>query len=460
MAETKFYRCIHCGNIITFLHSSGVPVMCCGEKMQELAANTSDGAAEKHVPVAAVAEKTVTVSVGSVAHPMLAEHYIQWIFWGQALLNLAAMSLILLAVCVLAYGALKLAGFFSGEKKPVAQLEEQKRPDSTPDFNVSLAEPPKAELRFIECAGGLKLPEGMACPETKPEAQAQAAPEPPKGPTEEEILQKRRFESEIGVGGGKPPPGGAASARARAPNLSGDTGLGGALLSTATARTLATVNRNPSFTLAKGTLPDCTLLTAISTDQPGFLKCILSRPVYSMDGKVVLMEAGTTFEGEYSAGMARGKKRMFAVWSRAITPNFVEVTLNSPSTDALGRSGMSGQVDQHFFERFGGAMLYSLFSDGMDYVMRREELRSQERDARNAAANGDNNTVYYNNQGGALRNLDRTRSTADRVVESMLSQGEDIQPTLYKNQGEIIKIYIARDVDFSQVYELTRNPRS
>jgi len=366
----------------------------------------------------------------------------------------------LLAVCVLAYGALKLAGFFSGEKKPVAQLEEQKRPDSTPDFNVSLAEPPKAELRFIECAGGLKLPEGMACPETKPEAQAQAAPEPPKGPTEEEILQKRRFESEIGVGGGKPPPGGAASARARAPNLSGDTGLGGALLSTATARTLATVNRNPSFTLAKGTLPDCTLLTAISTDQPGFLKCILSRPVYSLDGKVVLMEAGTTFEGEYSAGMARGKKRMFAVWSRAITPNFVEVTLNSPSTDALGRSGMSGQVDQHFFERFGGAMLYSLFSDGMDYVMRREELRSQERDARNAAANGDNNTVYYNNQGGALRNLDRTRSTADRVVESMLSQGEDIQPTLYKNQGEIIKIYIARDVDFSQVYELTRNPRS
>ena len=79
MAETKFYRCIHCGNNITFLHSSGVPVMCCGEKMQELAANTSDGAAEKHVPVAAVAEKTVTVSVGSVAHPMLAEHYIQWI---------------------------------------------------------------------------------------------------------------------------------------------------------------------------------------------------------------------------------------------------------------------------------------------------------------------------------------------------------------------------------------------
>lgn len=369
----------------------------------------------------------------------------------------------LLALCVLVYGALKLAGVFSGGKRPVAQVEEQKRPDSTPDFNVSLAEPPKPELRFIECAGGLKLPEGMTCPETKPEAQAQAAPEQPKGPTEEEILQKRRFESEIDVGGGKLPSGtaaGVAGIAARSPNLSGETALGGALLSTATAKTLASVNRNPSFTLAKGTLPDCTLLTAISTDQPGFLKCILSRPVYSMDGKVVLMESGTTLDGEYGAGMARGKKRMFAIWNRAVTPNFVEVTLNSPGADALGRSGMSGQVDQHFFERFGGAMLYSLFSDGMNYVMRREELRSQERVARNAAANGNNNTVYYNNQGGPLHNLDRTRSTADRVVESMLSQGEDIQPTLYKNQGEIIKIYIARDVDFSQVYELTRNARN
>ena len=370
----------------------------------------------------------------------------------------------LLAVCVLVYGALKLAGIFSGDKKQAAQVEELKRPESTPDFSVSLAEPPKPEMRFIECAGGLKLPEGMRCPsENKPEPQAQPAPEGPKGPTEEEILQKRRFESDIDVAGGKAPPGGAEGvmgAGGRAPGLTGETSLGGALLSTATAKTVATVNRKPSYTLAKGTLPDCTLLTAISSDQPGFLKCILSRPVYSMDGKVILMEAGTTFEGEYSAGMARGKKRMFAVWSRAVTPNHVEVALNSPSTDALGRSGMSGQIDQHFLERFGGAILYSLFSDGMNYVMRREELRSQERMARNAAANGDNNVVYFNNQGTPLQSLDRTRSTADRIVESMLSQGEDIQPTLYKNQGEIIKIYVARDVDFSQVYELTRNPRS
>ena len=367
------------------------------------------------------------------------------------------VGIAVLAAGVLAYSALKLAGVFGGEKKQVAHAEEQKRIESTPDFTVALAEAPKPELRFVECAGGLKLPEGMACPrENRTEPAAQATYEGQKGPTEEEILQKRRFESEIAVGSSKASAG---AGEVVAHNPIGETGLGGALKSTVTGKALATVNRNPSFTLAKGTLPDCTLLTAISSDQPGFLKCIISRPVYSMDGKVVLMEAGTTVDGEYGSGMARGKKRIFVVWSRAVTPGHVEVALNSPGTDALGRSGLSGQIDEHFFERFGGAMLYSLFSDGMNYVLQREQQRIQQQAALESAANGNNNTIT-NNQGGTLQNLDRTRATADRIVGAMLTQGEDIQPTLYKNQGEIIKIYVARDVDFSQVYELKRNPRS
>ncbi len=79
MSEIKFYRCNHCGNIIAMVHSSGVPVVCCGEPMQELKANTSDGAAEKHVPVISVNGNIVTVKVGSAPHPMTDAHYIQWI---------------------------------------------------------------------------------------------------------------------------------------------------------------------------------------------------------------------------------------------------------------------------------------------------------------------------------------------------------------------------------------------
>ncbi len=75
----KFYKCSHCGNIIAFVENKGVPVMCCGQKMEEMIPNTMDAAGEKHVPVYDVKDGIVTVKVGAVEHPMLEEHHIQWI---------------------------------------------------------------------------------------------------------------------------------------------------------------------------------------------------------------------------------------------------------------------------------------------------------------------------------------------------------------------------------------------
>ena len=75
----KFYVCEHCGNIITFVKSSGVPVMCCGQKMTEIVPGTTDAAVEKHVPVVKAEGSQVTVTVGAVEHPMLPEHFIEWI---------------------------------------------------------------------------------------------------------------------------------------------------------------------------------------------------------------------------------------------------------------------------------------------------------------------------------------------------------------------------------------------
>lgn len=77
--EQKFYICEHCGNIIAMVKPSGVPVMCCGQKMKELIPGTTDAAVEKHVPVYEVKDNIVTVTVGSVTHPMLPEHFIEWI---------------------------------------------------------------------------------------------------------------------------------------------------------------------------------------------------------------------------------------------------------------------------------------------------------------------------------------------------------------------------------------------
>ena len=78
---TKFYKCLHCGNVIQKVVDSKVPVVCCGEKMQELIPGTVDASVEKHLPVVTVLdETTIKVEVGSVAHPMLAEHHIAFIY--------------------------------------------------------------------------------------------------------------------------------------------------------------------------------------------------------------------------------------------------------------------------------------------------------------------------------------------------------------------------------------------
>lgn len=77
--ELKFLKCEHCGNIVEMIEDKGVPVVCCGQRMTELVAGTSDGAREKHVPVYEVNGNTVLVKVGEVAHPMIPEHYIEWI---------------------------------------------------------------------------------------------------------------------------------------------------------------------------------------------------------------------------------------------------------------------------------------------------------------------------------------------------------------------------------------------
>ena len=79
MSELEFYRCKHCGNIVTFMNNSGVPVICCGEPMDKLKANTTDAAVEKHVPDVDISGDMVTVKVGTTPHPMMDNHYIQWI---------------------------------------------------------------------------------------------------------------------------------------------------------------------------------------------------------------------------------------------------------------------------------------------------------------------------------------------------------------------------------------------
>ncbi|NCB52008.1 MAG: desulfoferrodoxin [Clostridia bacterium] len=80
MCEIGFFICKHCGNLVGMIHNSGVPIVCCGENMTQLVPNTVDASNEKHVPVVTVDGNSVKVAVGSVPHPMVPEHFIQWVY--------------------------------------------------------------------------------------------------------------------------------------------------------------------------------------------------------------------------------------------------------------------------------------------------------------------------------------------------------------------------------------------
>ena len=78
--SAKFYICRHCGNLVGVIHDSGVPMICCGQKMEALEPNTVEASGEKHLPVVTVEDGAINVNVGSVNHPMAPEHFIEWVY--------------------------------------------------------------------------------------------------------------------------------------------------------------------------------------------------------------------------------------------------------------------------------------------------------------------------------------------------------------------------------------------
>lgn len=185
---------------------------------------------------------------------------------------------------------------------------------------------------------------------------------------------------------------------------------------------------NRNFIVAMGTSIPCTLETALSSVQPGFTSCVISRDVLSDNGRVVVMEKGTQVTGEYRGGLRSGQNRLFVLWNRAKTPQGVIITLASPATDAVGRTGFDGSVNSHWWKRFGSGLLLSVVNDVTNYAgtqLQRTDIQAQ------------------STTGGG-------RDAAAIAVE----QSINIPPTLSKHQGSLVSIFIVRDLDFSNIYDL------
>jgi type IV secretion system protein VirB10 len=182
------------------------------------------------------------------------------------------------------------------------------------------------------------------------------------------------------------------------------------------------------YLLAEGTTIDCSLETAIDSSLPGLVRCITATDVWSADGTVVLIEKGSQLVGETRAQLRQGMSRVFVLWTRARTPLGVVIPLASPGTDSLGRSGVQGEVDRHFFERFGAAILISVIDGAIQ--------------AAASSRSGDGDTVVLNS------------SSSRDILTEILRSTVSIPPTVKVPQGERVQIIAARDLDFRGVYEL------
>ncbi|WP_332065132.1 type IV secretion system protein VirB10 [Bartonella sp. CB189] len=190
---------------------------------------------------------------------------------------------------------------------------------------------------------------------------------------------------------------------------------------------------NRDLLITQGTQVDCVLETKIITTQPGMTTCYLTRDVYSTSGRVVLLDRGSKVVGFYQSGLQQGQARVFVQWSRIETPSGVVVDLDSPGTGPLGEAGLGGWIDQHFWERFNGAIMISIISNFGEWLRDKVSRKEKEKEKQQS---------QQNSQG------------AEAVVMDVIQNSINIVPTLYKNQGERINILIARDLDFSDVYSL------
>jgi type IV secretion system protein VirB10 len=176
---------------------------------------------------------------------------------------------------------------------------------------------------------------------------------------------------------------------------------------------------NPRTTVTQGTLIPAILETAIDTDVPGYVRAVVSSDVRSFDGTRVLVPRSSRLIGEYKSGLQAGQKRAYVIWTRLIRTDGVSVNIASPAVGFGGETGIAGKVNTHFFERFGSAMLLSVVG-GLSSTM------------------GGTSGVIIANSG---------QSAASTAV----GQTGQIPPTVRVRQGEPIRVFTARDLDFSRV---------
>ena len=208
----------------------------------------------------------------------------------------------------------------------------------------------------------------------------------------------------------------------------------------------------------QGTMIRGVLETAIQSDLPGMVRAITSEDVYSFDGRRVLIPQGTMLTGEYRSALSRGQTRVFLIWTRLLRSDGVSLIINSYGTDGLGRSGLAGEVDRHFFERFGAATLLTVAGGAAQFV---GQIGNQSQTATGGISvldpatgtlipltSSPNSSTQYGQQIGSQA----IAQSITRLAEEALKDSIGIPPTINVDQGTRIIVFVKKDLDFSSLY--------
>lgn len=203
---------------------------------------------------------------------------------------------------------------------------------------------------------------------------------------------------------------------------------------------------NRDYMLDKGSFIECVLITRFNSQLAGMLTCETTRNIYSSSGRVILINRGSRVTGQYQGDIENGQSRVFVMWDRIVTPQGVGINIASAGTSPLGESGLAGRLNTHFWRNLSTAFMVSLVgatADATGEAVGDAIGRKLDRALGNTSGTS---KVDINSGSGS--------SSPSEVSVKVLDKLGTTKPTVTKNQGDRVTIYVARDVDFSGVYSL------
>lgn len=353
----------------------------------------------------------------------------------KALMFLGAVVFLLLVMGYFVIRSLTNRNDQPTEKVKEEQVVVPALPTDTPPLPPEQSDPLTQPIEVVQTPSEVPILPPPIAPTYTGSGQQSLPDIGPRGPT---LAERRMLNAEgaSGAGDGGPQTPEAAMA-SRAGILQQILGQQPASAEQSVAQnTSAKYLNNPDTLLMRGTYLRCALETRIITDVPGFTSCVLTSPVYSMNGRRLLLPKGSKLLGSYGA-TSSARNRIAVVWDRIVTPTGVDVSMSSPGIDNLGGAGHPGDYDAHWASRITSAMLISLMSDAFKYA---------------AQKHGPPTTITY--PSGIVIEQPFESNTAKSIQDlaaQALEESGNRKPTVTINQGMIVTVYVSKDVDFSRV---------